>query len=71
MAAPFDDRILARRGSRRPFRRKWHLCACFDWVKLTGHEHREVAGMVNMASELTRLIAGPPVDIRTRRANDR
>jgi hypothetical protein len=46
------------------------LCACFDWVKLTGHKHREVARMVNMAGELTRLIAGPPVDVRTRRAED-
>jgi hypothetical protein len=67
-----DGRILTWfRGSQRPFRRKWHSRACFDWVELTGYEHREVARMLNVASELARLIAGPPIDIRTRRADDR
>ena len=68
----FSDSILTWfRGSRRLFRRKWHSRACFDWVELTGHEHREVARMMNMASEVARLIAGPPVYVSTRRADDR
>jgi hypothetical protein len=59
------------RRRQRPFRRKRHSPACFDRVDLTGHKHREVARMTNAASEVASLIAGPPVDIRTRRADDR
>ena len=52
------------------FRRKGHSRPRCDRVEFAGHQHREVAGMTDATSEVARLIAGSPINIRARRTDD-
>jgi hypothetical protein len=53
------------------FGRKGHPRRCCDRVEFTGHEQSEIAGMMDMISELACSISGAPKDISAGWTDDR
>jgi hypothetical protein len=47
-------------------RRKGHPLPGYDRIEFSGHQQREVAGLMEATRELGRPIAGSPIDIRAR-----
>jgi hypothetical protein len=58
-------------GKLRFRQRQRHMIAGRDHIELTWNEHNESAGMVNATSDASGVIPGTPVEIGTRRSDDR
>src|SRR6476660_408815 len=58
-------------GKLRFRQRQRHMIAGRDHIELARNEHNESAGMVNATSDASGVIPGPPVEISTRRSDDR